>query len=216
MLRILAVLLLIVSWPARGQASLEGDVYLVMKNGDVKPAASNTVYILPGSRLPTVVARVCQAGQGALTERLSKDLLARQRLADSAMSIWSALRNADPTVGLPSAETQALQAAYVATKDSVARFARDWPIISNRLLERAILESSFAAPTGMKAHYRWDGLTPGRYLLWAATTLYDVDYFWLSVVEMGASPQHRDLDNSLVREGKLRCQDLQDLTPPGR
>src|SRR5258705_13071984 len=69
-------------------ASIEGAVYLVMKNGDVKPAASNTVILLADSAFAAINASVCKIDKGGLATRLGGALAARQFSADSAYDIW--------------------------------------------------------------------------------------------------------------------------------
>ena len=216
----LGLFLLSIVWltPASAQTVVEGDVYLVMRNGDVKPAASNFVFLVPYAVVASAVSTVCNdRGRAILAERLGRDLIARKRLADSAYDTWEAARQKNPNIGLPSEQSQSLQIAYDKTRDSVwslAGLAAEWPTTSAGLIADALTRGGRTAATGMKAHYRMDSIPAGRYELWARTTLYDIDYYWSTAIIIGDLPVHRDLDNTLVHEGRLGCHELAILAPP--
>jgi len=58
----------------------------------------------------------------------------------------------------------------------------------------------------MNAHYRFDQVTPGRYVLWAQTVIGDNHYTWWAptVVSAGDSLK-KDLDNSSEADASVHC-----------
>lgn len=181
-------------------ASLEGDVYLVVKSGDVKPAASNHVYLLQRAEFGEGVRQLC-AMDPTLALRTRAEL--RRRLADSAMAQWRATHRS----GLPDEATLTLQGAWVATRDSLRVADLDRPETMAQALYAGLALRARSAPTGMRARYRFDGVASGSYVLFASTALMDRRYYWYLevVVPPGAAPLVRDLDNTAVREKPLEC-----------
>ena len=198
---------------ASAQAAVEGDVYLVMKNGDVKAAASNVVFLLPDSVVRATASKICRGLQAELAGRLNQDLIARKRPADSALAVWSAARQADPSIGVPSAKAQGLQGTYLATRDSVRLLAGDWLLKSVTSIAEELTRVGHSSPTGMRAHYHFEGVPAGKYVLWARTALYDTDYYWLARIAVGTSALQRDLDNTIVQQGKVGCAELDSVAP---
>ena len=62
------------------------------------------------------------------------------------------------------------------------------------------------APTGINAHYRFVGVPPGAYVLWAETDIGERHYTWWTPVTVGASGSlTKDLDNSGEADARVYC-----------
>lgn len=180
---------------APAPVSIEGDVYLVTKSGDIKKAAANSVRLIRLS--PDLLTKI-DDGCTKITD-YTKQFLRDKRLfaLDSEVAVGLLSH------GVPSARaTEALPGALMA-------IARD----STRLLgEIATIESNLGAetiatsPTGVNAHYRFSTVAPGRYLLFASTQIGGAYYQWLtSVSAIEGQPLVRDLDNSVLNDSLFYC-----------
>lgn len=187
-------------------ASVAGDVYLVTRSGDVKPVASNTVYLIPESVASAAVASVCRDAYAAIGGRLRRSMRDVQEASDSAYERWEIARKADPDIGLPDSASLELRVRFLATRDSVEAFDREWPGTSSVLLAGELQRAGTAARTGMRAHYEFGDFPPGRYIIWAETALLNEHYHWWVPAELESGKAAKiDLDNSLVTEGRRRC-----------
>jgi hypothetical protein len=146
-------------------------VYLVMKNGDVKRAASNAVFLLPDTiTVRLAVARKCQLyfESGRLLHRVeglihANDFALSQKLLDSAKVL-----------------------------DSVARRDLDDLVPAGALA---------SAPTDVNGHYRFASVPPSKYILWARTTIGDSHYAWWATVTLApGDSMRRDLDNKVASD----------------
>ncbi len=152
---------------------VQGDVFLVMQNGDVKRGAGNTVLMLgPADSVLAARTRVCRA--------FGEELLAAARKG-----------------GLPA--------------DS-GTLAKD---LHGRLLGSLVGFTDATSKTGINAHYRFDGVAPGKYVLWAETTIGENSYtWWAPVTVRGGDSVSKDLDNSTEARAVLYCGGTKDsLTP---
>jgi hypothetical protein len=140
--------------------TVQGDVYLLMQNGDVKHGAGNTVLLLgPADSVRATRARVCRS-------------FGDQRLA--------ATRRGDTL----SADTTLLR------------------LTVDTALARLTVASS---KTGINAHYRFDRVPAGRYILWAETRIGDNPYTWWAPIVVGGDSVSVDLDNSTEGRAALYC-----------
>jgi hypothetical protein len=58
----------------------------------------------------------------------------------------------------------------------------------------------------MNAHYRFDAVQPGSYLLYAQTTIGESAYEWWAELAVKADAKYSvDLDNSAIALGNRRC-----------
>lgn len=182
--------------PTRGaastsRASLEGDVYLVMQNGDIKKGAGNTVYLIRDT--PAARARIDSTCQAIGPRR---KIIAMMSDIDAQMAGLAAQMGRSKKFDSLTTQSNAAKAAIVAALDSAERaFAeRVAPLVVER------------APTGMEAHYRFASIPVGRYLLYAETAIGDHHYEWWTpaIVSRGAA-NRVDLDNTVVERGRAIC-----------
>jgi hypothetical protein len=87
--------------------------------------------------------------------------------------------------------------------------------ITSRL--RRAIDSTISAhlldstKAGIDAHYRFDTITPGRYLLHSTWSVYDRNYQWLVPIDVKANQRATvDLDNSVERRRELACGEMDD------
>ncbi len=180
--------------------AIQGDVYLVMQSGDVKRVAGNTVRLLADSAsVRRSVAGACStfARDGhALSEHY--ELLIKQfnqALNRSDVDQADRFRVASEHV------LDSLPALRLRTRSS----------IDSALLRATVAE----APTGVNAHYSFPTLKPGRYILWASTTIGDKNYTWWAPIVVGAGDSlKKDLDNSSEADASVHCPPLAKLETP--
>ncbi len=154
--------------------TIEGDVYLVLPNGDVKPIAGNTVRLLENTdEFQAARMNLC----GEYQDR-NEGLEQRYRRSRSTGGL-SRLRE----------EQRALMRRTVGEMTALLRSA-------------AVGE----VPTGMRAHYYFHSVKPGRYFLWAETSISGKPYqWWAPVTVVQDASLRKDLDNSAVARGQLYC-----------
>ena len=160
-------------------ATVQGDIYLVMKNGDVKRGAGNTVRLLPDTgAVQAAIAQACSTVKAdqAVLFRQSKVLedKAKHQAPDEALRTLteasSILETAEP----------GFNHRYYFSLDSL-------------LLPLILIETG----TGMNGHYSFDHVRPGRYILWAETEISDHHYtWWAPLAVTRADSIKKDLDNS--------------------
>ena len=161
-----------------GAGVVEGDVYLRMAGGEIRKMAAGRVYLVPDS----------------VTRSLAPLCVAR----DSSRKLYLRLRR-PVRLAYDSARTARGRAreSFLARADS-ARAAAFAALEPGRRAENEIVERVAAqreAPTGMAAHYTFEGVAPGRYALYSDT---DLLYFWFVPVRVEAGRVTRDLDNNNV------------------
>lgn len=174
-----ALAALCVGWPAhagaqasRSGGTVEGDVYLVTTNGDVKVGAALEVALIPKrSDVTTRWDAICQV-QGEATLRQGK--------ADSV-----AFDNLQP------AEAERFLAARL--RDYVANVV---PLARQRAV--VLRTASIAvSPTGAKGRYAFNNVPAGEYLVFAEMMLRDDLTWWIVPVRIPAHGQVAlDLDNN--------------------
>jgi hypothetical protein len=78
----------------------------------------------------------------------------------------------------------------------------------DNVLRRLTIASS---KTGINAHYHFDHVPAGKYILWAETMIGDNNYtWWAPVVVEGRDSVSKDLDNSTEAHAALYCGHLRD------
>ena len=169
--------------PAAKPATVEGDIYLVMQSGDTKPGAGRTVYLLADTpEFRTRHDQICASHQ------------ARKRVAEVAdRAEWDRrfelIRSGQTP---PSTKPDAAIREFAQTIDSVTS------------LIATVLRAQ--VPSGMAAHYRFDGVVPGRYVLFSEWKIGVEDYQWWSpIVLTSAQAMRHDLDNSTEAGGRVYC-----------
>ena len=173
---------------ARG--SVQGDVYLVTKAGDVKRAAGNTVYLIPES-----------AGTAILSP---EECTARSQLADVASAGARLATSSARVERLAPGEAPAGVADTAARRTAVDSTSADSAAARAGAYLRAGVQAS--APTGVNAHYQFTGVRPGRYYLLAETEIDSSHYQWLTAVALRPGQRlTRDLDTSVASEGRVYC-----------
>ncbi|MEQ1856162.1 MAG: hypothetical protein ABL963_06825 [Longimicrobiales bacterium] len=176
------------------QATIEGDLYLLTRGGEIRQGAANEVALI--ERRPLIAERwgaICEA-QAAV--RVEADNRSSTQMIDSINQLP------------PNQRGPALQEAIVRNE---ARMEALMAEVRQKRDERFAFLRSLAirqAPTGMQAHYRMEA-PPGDYWLFAVMMLGDVPNIWLHPVTLtGATPLTVDLDNTNVEPtgaGRLNC-----------
>lgn len=161
-------------------ATVEGDIYLVMESGDTKAGAGRTVYLLadtPDFRRRH--AQICASHRVRYETARAADAAALQR----AVQLMIAGELPPPP---PSLRENGI------TIDSITS------------LIATVIRAQ--VPSGMAAHYRFDRVAPGRYILFAEWKIGMQDYQWWSpIVLTPGQPMRRDLDNSTEAAGQVYC-----------
>ena len=79
-------------------------------------------------------------------------------------------------------------------------------------LHRAAVASS---PTGINAHYHFDHVAAGKYILWAATMIGENSYTWWAPITISSGDSlSKDLDNSTEAHSALYCNHVSDSLAP--
>lgn len=173
-----------VTTPQESLASVEGDVYLLNRGGDVKPGAANEIALL---RIDNVLREKWKA----LCESQAESFRARHVIRDSI----------EKTLKSPQEKLDFIDATLKWMGESVAE---------NRRERAALLKSNAVAlsPTGMKAHYEFRNVAAGEYWLFGEMSLGDMPYWWLHRLTLKSGESQRiDLDNTRVLPNILNCDD---------
>jgi hypothetical protein len=214
-------------------ASLEGDVYLVMRSGDTKRAAGNTVYLIRDSdSLQRALGDACEGLLSARAtaarslaahpaaksdvdsrrERTLRDSIDRYaKVAMSPQSLPSVARAADSAAAhfenelrlMSSAPVQALEEERVRNRAAIA----DSELIATQRVHSIVMHAVVdTVGTGVNAHFRFGSVPEGRYALFAEWVVGDNAYTWWKSVQVQAAQSQRvDLDNSSESRSKLYC-----------
>lgn len=168
--------------PPSALGRIEGDLYVVSQGGEIKRGAANEVVLL---RAPTdLVSRFTQV---CLVQAEQS-----RREAEAEDRAYEQLRNR-------SAKMLALQERI----DSIKARTR-----SNRAEHLALIKSGAAqiAATGMSAHYAFEDVAPGEYVLFATMALAAETHWWFVPVTMPPDGQvKRDLDNTNLYAQVWNC-----------
>jgi hypothetical protein len=160
-------------------ARLQGDVYLVMKSGDVKRGAGNVVHLL------------------ADRETLSQDM---SRVCETELRHLLSVRHRSG----PASEHHLMMPVDPSQVTDSALLIR---LVSRAAMEAVLTGATMAtSPTGVEGHYQFDSLRAGRYVLWATTDIGAHHYTWWAgiLVAAGDSLRH-DLDNASEADARINC-----------
>ncbi len=177
------IVFLCIASPADGQSlgSIEGDVFLLVKSGEIKRAAAGTVGLVPRNRVKSGWAEMCARYDAIWDASSKRDSLERL------------------SVSSDSRDQLALANRISAQLDSLL-------LETNQLKIQSMIGSGRSAPTGIKAHYRFPRVKPGRYVLFSSMMLGEALMTW--VVPVTIQPGKRfaiDLDNNNVQKGAPSC-----------
>jgi hypothetical protein len=174
-------------------ATVEGDVYLVMQNGDTKRGAGRTVMLL-------------RDDDGKLRTRANLPCLELE-LKISPLRQWlAALPDTERMArsgqqGLPSMYD--LAARRLRIEKGIAEFKDAARRAMLTELAVALVDS---VGTGMNANYRLTVTRPGNYVLFSEWTIGDNVYAWWAPITIAAGQSlKRDLDNSVADSKLLAC-----------
>jgi hypothetical protein len=168
--------------PASIGASVEGDLYLLMKSGDTKKGAGLTVYLLRDTEtLHTQWAAACTMSRTAL------DSLGRQETA-----IYDSITSGKVRKKRLS-ELSSRLLPLSRQKDSLYSRAK-------AAVRVALAQASYRTEgTGINAHFRFTGVPAGKYILFAEWQLGSSDYRWWVPISLSEGQSlHKDLDTSTV------------------
>jgi hypothetical protein len=181
-------------------AHIEGDVYVVMKSGDVKRIAGNRVYLLKADTAK--LAPACKAVRiAAISYGTDTTVVATKR---SLYEIFGGrTRRAEID-------------AAVRARDSTDRAANEHALALARSVDSAVVAS---APTGVGGRFRFDSVSPGSYVLHARTSLYGTTHAWFVPITLGGGASvTRDLDNDALTTRSVCTLDegaAERVFPPG-
>jgi len=156
-------------------ATLSGDMYLTMQDGDIHRIAGTPIALVSTDAARSAKLRcgetadVDSAFMRAVRSFATPDSLDKRRsLGDRHKAMWAANDSADKVHG---ALARAIRAA----------------------LDSAVL---YLGSTNVDGHYRFAGVRPGDYALFAQTTVGDRVYGFLVPVAIGGADSSKDLNNT--------------------
>ena len=172
-------------------ASVGGDLYLLMQNGDVKRGAGNTVRLLGDSGpLRESMQGVCR---WYAEQRYGVAALGRRALAADMSSLDAINRAERLSTQWQDSETAARAGVRV------------------RMMTALIGHKVAEAATGVNGHYQFAGLAPARYVLWAETEIGDHHYTWWAPIALQPGDSvKKDLDNSTESDSLFYCEQYAD------
>lgn len=181
------------------RATIVGDVYLVMENGDTKRGAGREILLLPPD-VETKRDSVCRLPFPVRT-RVSDSLtkIARRSSDSAAFYLWQR-KDSDRARRFyqDASRHEELASSARISAETSAEQRRENAL--RRLLQSAVAR----AHTGMNARYSFENIPPGRYVIYGEWRISGVTYAWLAPVEVsGAGNVHRDLDNSVASNTAL-------------
>jgi hypothetical protein len=182
-----AVLVFVSNARSQTAGSIEGDIYLVTKNGDVKKGAGNKVHLLKDT--PTFRTNL---------DSICSEYRKNTQVYEASLEIirLSAKLNAGRMMdSLAKASADEAKATIPKKIELEARF--------EDLIRPEILAS---VSTGMEAHYKLSAVPAGKYLLFATTTIGDTPYDWWAAATVHPRESlHIDLDNSVIDANGAAC-----------
>lgn len=170
------------------QGALEGDVYLVMKNGDVKPIAARSIFLLPESFVHRI-ASVCAVDEAQFSTQAQFEEM--KSLSDSLLQDWHRRgrpREAAGALG-PTMEYFAAKRAADSLRGLVgdsATLVRRVRAAQSIVAQQAAGAATATARSDMRGHYRISNIPGGRYIVFAEAELFERPYAWLVPVVVDA------------------------------
>lgn len=169
--------------------TLEGDVYLLMQNGDTKKGAGRTVYLLRTDKaLETVLTLACTVA--------ASELAAVNKQADQVV-LQQARTKADESLANLMLRQRLLQ-------DKKSKVLADFLRDSDDEIRRSVIDS---VGSGVNAHYRFALPKGGRYIVTAKWMIGRTEYEWWVPVDVRTGQRaSKDLDNAAEGDViKARC-----------
>lgn len=184
----------------RALGSIEGDMYMTFMSGETKQAAGQTVWLLPlDIELEAENSAICSLG-AADQKRLSDSYeVVDGPLHDSILSAeqrQSAAMNAHNYSDLPpeldGLFARAKRNFNVLDTSRKALRARD----HDRFLQMVDRRAVAHAGTGMHAHYQFEKIMPGAYVLYSEWLANDYTRYWWVPVKISKGEHiKKDLDS---------------------
>lgn len=175
----------------QARPAIEGDVYLTMQSGDIRKIAANTVLAIPAGAFAAARKEVC-APRRAFIDSLAARVARNKALVDSLQKVG---------------KEQPLAEMRRAGDDEIhLLFLND--TLSTPIAQRLGAVATARAALGLQAHYRFDSLPAGEYILHVATRIGNRDYYWAQPATVAAKPVTLDLDNTNVHQLTLGCADV--------
>lgn len=190
--------------------SLEGDVYIVFLNGDVKQGAGRTVYLLRDTpEFHTARASFCVRYNLARSEQETTQKAIVNPLLDSSRIAYAEISQALNSGRAPdrsnkfeslSAKLDTLFKEHRRSADSLIAAWRDSS--HSLIVSRAIAYTG----SGMHAHYRFNNLKPDAYIVYSEWELPGRVHRWQGFTKVKAGDNvHLDLDSDAGVDNLLNC-----------
>jgi len=178
-------------------ASVEGDVYLVMQNGDTKRGAGRTVYLVadPDSATFRRMAAACDSVKTQLATLRSTSTKETIRAFEQRLRASRQLADTNP---YQAEETESLaEKSNVRAQAAIGRFESLYRQLPQRIA--AMLPNPLdSARAGMEARY-FLRMPSGSYLLYSEWLIGDIPYQWVVPIKASAGDSLRkDLDNGAL------------------
>lgn len=192
MLRHVLIFCVVLGSPAASQAgkatvrgTLEGDVYLMMQNGDTKKGAGGWVKLIRSdSSLVNNLQAICRDHYD-VSERLEAQ-------SDSVRARSVAMTYKDLKLG------DKLSDSASALAKASRLHMRQGTDDTRSILRMRVVDS---ARTGMNAHYRFSSVRPGNYLLFYEWEIANNLHQWITSVAVGVGQTITlDLDNEALEK----------------
>lgn len=187
----LVPILLVAQRPA---ASVQGDVYIVMQNGDTKRGAGRTVSLVPDrDSLHNTIQAVCVAHYA--TANRNAEAWAAAMAANTA-----AMKARVDSILSHGVEDTAAVYRTDRVADSTKRLVVMEPAIALSLLLHNVQQLRVAeAPAGMSAHFRFPAVQSGAYLIVSSWPIGEHHYVWWKHVTLRPGvAATQDLDNESI------------------
>lgn len=187
-------------------ASVEGDVYLRMENGETSRGTGLPVMLLKDdSVLAATRERACSTFWGTTkTLRDSFDILEPAQRDSTDMAFRDFLRN---RTGATEARYDSFKARFEGTRNQ--RSIRDIQVRYDMfgVIDSAISRASTGTmDTGIDARYHFQGLSAGNYVIFAIWNIGSNKYrFWAPVTLAAGRTLKLDLNNSVEAAKELYC-----------
>lgn len=168
--------------PEAKKGAIEGDAYLSMQSGDAKRASGLTVSLVKYSpAFDSTLHVICQGFVGSGAPIILHAMTLRD--SDTKAIIAGDMTKVD-AIG-------ARMAKFDVASDSVVR---DLYSSVRSVIARSVADTT---GTGMTAHFRFDSVSRGRYIVFAEWAVGQNPYHWWAPVTLDSGTVRRDLDNSV-------------------
>lgn len=194
---------------------VEGDVYMVFMNGDVVPMAGRSVSLLRNSdSLQLDVVRFCERWKESEDGRRRRYDLLWKPIGDSMRALEMETRSANTLERMRASESIIrLGRRSEQVYDSLKRLdVAERGENANDYYRTLLRHRVFTAPTGLQAHFRFERVPLGDYVLYAQAELSRGEItlrprWWAEVTIVADSVLRRDLDDSVSQGRPFSCPD---------